>query len=201
MVPWSIWAAFSLNGLGHWLIAQGWQTCQLRRVVFCTFTGLAAVYGLVFWLIGPRLDRRGVEWAFYETMSKQLPAGEPVVLLYDDWDRDPYPTPFGPIPHDVGVRLYYLNRAACWHFGADSVADHGPGKCQSTMPARPGSSLIVLGRKRDLPELETAGHVEILAQGPSIRWDRTYLVTRLWPARALTSTRDSPIQLITDVAR
>ena len=32
----------------------------------------------------------------------------PLVLLYDDWDRNPYESPFGPIPHDLAVRLFYL---------------------------------------------------------------------------------------------
>ena len=38
--------------------------------------------------------------------------GEPLALLYDDWDRAPYPTPFGPVPHDLAVRLHLAERAA-----------------------------------------------------------------------------------------
>ena len=48
-----------------------------------------------------RLDRRGVEWAFYESASRLIPPGESVTLLYDDWDRNPYESPFGAFPHEL----------------------------------------------------------------------------------------------------
>ena len=79
------------------------------------FAALGLAYGLGFWLLGPWLDRRGVEWAFYESAARQLPPHAPLVLLYDDWDRNPYESPFGAIPHDLAVRLFYLNRPASWH--------------------------------------------------------------------------------------
>ena len=42
-----------------------------------------------------------------------------LTLLYDDWDRNPYESPFGLIPHDLAVRLFYLGRSACWHNGLE----------------------------------------------------------------------------------
>ena len=47
-----------------------------------------------------------------------IPADMALALLYDDWDRNPYESPFGRIPHDLAVRLFYLGRSACWHIGA-----------------------------------------------------------------------------------
>ena len=94
--------------------------CRLLR--WRTQTGfviLALAYGFGIWLIGPYLDHRGREWAFYERAHRQIPAGMPVVLLYDDWDRKPYETPFGPIPHDLAVRLFYLGRPASWQVASE----------------------------------------------------------------------------------
>ena len=47
-----------------------------------------------------------------------------LTLLYDDWDRNPYESPFGLIPHDLAVRLFYLGRSACWHIGPSSLLAH-----------------------------------------------------------------------------
>ena len=69
------------------------------------FIGLAAVCGLGFWLAGPWLDHRGAECAFYEAIGRRLRSDDVLALLYDDWDRDPYPTPFGAIPHDLAAPL------------------------------------------------------------------------------------------------
>ena len=114
-VPWSIWAALALAGSGSGFgirvgtVAVIWQASRVRW--------LALTYGLGLWLLGPWFDRRGVEWAFYEAAGRQVPAGMPLTLLYDDWDRNPYESPFGLIPHDLAVRLFYLGRSACWHIG------------------------------------------------------------------------------------
>jgi 4-amino-4-deoxy-L-arabinose transferase-like glycosyltransferase len=171
-VPWSVWAALGMARLGGRLIARGWSPSRLRRCGASVFVMLAAAYGLGFWLLGPRLDRRGLEWAFYESAARQSAPEEPLVLLYDDWDREPYPTPFGPIPHDLAVRLYYLNRPASWHFRATETA---------SLLTDEAESLVVIGRARDLPHFERLGRVEILARGPSVRWDRTYLMARVRP--------------------
>ena len=45
----------------------------------------------------------------------------PLALLYDDWDRNPYTSPFGAFPHDLAVRLFYLGRPASWHFKAEDL--------------------------------------------------------------------------------
>ena len=47
---------------------------MLRQTVKRGFAALALAYGLGFWLLGPWFDRRGVEWAFYESVSRQVPA-------------------------------------------------------------------------------------------------------------------------------
>jgi hypothetical protein len=142
------------------------------------------VYGIGFWLAGSWLNHRGAEGAFYELIGRQAPHGEPLVLLYDDWDRDPYLTPFGPIPHDLAVRLFYLSRPACWHFGVAELVNHGTATCRDCHPSI--SPLLVLGRERDLPALGQLGPLEVLARGSGMRWDRAYLVARLQPELAST---------------
>ena len=129
--------------------------------------------------------------------------GMPLVLLYDDWDRNPYESPFGPIPHDLAVRLFYLGRPACWHVGAESLAaqEHSAGQCSRSTPrsivgafsAGPsGSAFAVIGRARDLPALKQIGHVEVVAHGPCLRRDRTY---DLFLVRPGSATLDSPVPI------
>ena len=148
------------------------------------FASLATAYGLSFWLAGPWFDRRGTEWAFYEATGRTLPPTASLILLYDDWDRDAYPTPFGPIPHDLAVRLYYLNRPACWHFDARALADHGMEKCPLRNLHDPSASMMIIGRDRDLPVLGELGQVEVLSRSSAVRWDRTYLLARVQPGAA-----------------
>ncbi len=164
---------------------------MLVRAGCAGFTALALSYGLGLWLLGPWLDRRGVEWAFYEMAGRQVPARMPLTLLYDDWDRNPYASPFGLIPHDLAVRLFYLGRAACWHAGDTSLLahDHATGASlrarahwvavQSPTDIQDTRLLAVIGRDRDLPSLEQLGHVEVIARGPSLRRDRTYTLFRV----------------------
>ena len=123
-VPWSIWAALALARLSERLRLRGWDRGALILAGRAGFVGLALTYGLGLWLLGPWFDRRGVEWAFYEAAGRQVPASMPLTLLYDDWDRNPYESPFGLIPHDLAVRLFYLGRSACWHIGPGSLAAH-----------------------------------------------------------------------------
>jgi 4-amino-4-deoxy-L-arabinose transferase-like glycosyltransferase len=89
-VPWSIWAALGLSRLAGRLAPLGWTPDRLRRTVAAGFVAIGLAYAVGFCLLGPRLDRRGIEWAFYESASRLIPPGEPVTLLYDDWDRNPY---------------------------------------------------------------------------------------------------------------
>ena len=123
-VPWSIWAALALSRLGERLRLRGYDRVALIRAGRVGFVALALTYGLGLWLLGPWFDRRGLEWAFYEAAGRQIPAGMPLTLLYDDWDRNPYESPFGLIPHDLAVRLFYLGRSACWHIGPGSLLAH-----------------------------------------------------------------------------
>jgi hypothetical protein len=184
--PWSTWAALSLTRLGSRLEARGWSVVRLRAVLATGFAvfGLTCAFG--FATLSASLDRRGVEWAFYEEVPHFLLPNEPLALLYDDWDRTPYPTPFGPFPHDLAVRLFYLNRPTCWRQGVDALAEHPP--------APSPSSFAVIGRERDLPGLRELGRVETLAQGPRLRArasrvdDRTFHLYRVTPPARVAST-------------
>jgi 4-amino-4-deoxy-L-arabinose transferase-like glycosyltransferase len=186
-VPWSIWGALGLARLEARLRLRGWA---LRLMPKALFAALAIGYGLGYWLLVPRFDRRGVEWAFYESAGRQLPDNVPLALLYDDWDRNPYESSFGPIPHDLAVRLFYLGRTACWHIGSDSLFSCDL-RCTNTSfsrsqvvaghtsPYPPRSVFCVIGRERDLPVLKQLGSVEVVARGPNIRFDRTYSLFRV----------------------
>jgi 4-amino-4-deoxy-L-arabinose transferase-like glycosyltransferase len=181
-VPWSIWAALGLARAGGRLIRRGWTPDRLRRLAVAGFAALGLVTGSSFWLLGPWFDRRGVEWAFYESAARRLPPEAPLTLLYDDWDRNPYESPFGAFPHDLAVRYFYLGRTACWHSGTESLTGHHP-----TLATH------VLGRDRDLPALEGLGRVEVVARGPGVRFDRTYTLFRLVPATPPARDLESPI--------
>jgi 4-amino-4-deoxy-L-arabinose transferase-like glycosyltransferase len=195
-VPWSIWAALALARIGESLRRRGWDRAALRHATQGGFAALALIYGLGLWLLAPWFDRRGVEWAFYESAGRRIPPAMSIAFLYDDWDRLPYEGPFGSIPHDLAVRLFYLARPACWHSGAESLLAHDQcaGGC-SQHPSTPGhgtgtpgaidSTFAVIGRGRDLPALEQLGQVEIIARGPSVRADRTYALFRVTPGETI----------------
>ncbi len=189
-VPWSIWAALALGRLEGWLRYRGFAPGVLTGGMYVGFTTLALAYGLGLWLLGPWFDRRGVEWAFYEAASHQIPADMVLTLLYDDWDRNPYESPFGQIPHDLAVRLFYLRRSACWHRDTRSLGAHdhvNDGSSPIACHFLPGESLgvdqykaiAVIGRDRDVPVLEQFGEVEVMARGPNLRHDRTFTVFRV----------------------
>jgi 4-amino-4-deoxy-L-arabinose transferase-like glycosyltransferase len=181
-VPWSIWAAIALSRLSERLRLWGHDRVIVIRAGRLGFVALAMTYGLGLWLVGPWFDRRGVEWAFYEAAGRQIPAGMPLTFLYDDWDRNPYESPFGLIPHDMAVRLFYLGRSACWHIGSGSLLAHDD-------IAR--APFAVIGRDRDMPSLEQLGLVEVVARGPSLRRDRTYSLFRITrgPAEVQSASR------------
>jgi 4-amino-4-deoxy-L-arabinose transferase-like glycosyltransferase len=176
MAPWSVWAALGLLRLGERWQRRGWSVAQIRRGAWLGFAGLGLTYALGYLLLGPKFDRRGTEWAFYERAGRMLDAGEPLALLYNvpEWDREPYPSPFGPVPHDLAVRLYYLNHSACWRFGPDDLLKQPPAA---------GSAFVAIGRSCDIPALERFGQVETIAQGPSVRRDRAYCLFRVVPTR------------------
>jgi 4-amino-4-deoxy-L-arabinose transferase-like glycosyltransferase len=189
-VPWSIWAALALARFGGWLRYRGFAQSILTRGVYMGFTALALAYGLGLGLLGPFFDRRGVEWTFYEAVGRQIPADMTLALLYDDWDRNPYESPFGRIPHDLAVRLFYLRRSACWHTGSGSLlADEhiasGFSPIMSCFLAGESvkdgqdKSIAVIGRDRDVPMLEQFGEVKVMARGPSLRRDRAYALFRV----------------------
>ena len=191
--PWSIWAALALARLGTRLRMQGYNRRALLLAVRLGFTGLALTYGLGLWVFGSWFSRRGMEWAFYEAVGQKIPSGMHMALFYDDWDRDPYSTPFGSIPHDLAVRLFYLSRSVCWHNGLTlgRPNDHVLGKCSASSLALSASDnkavtaqdggFAVIGRDRDLPILEQLGQVDVVLRGPNVRQDRAYAVFRITP--------------------
>jgi 4-amino-4-deoxy-L-arabinose transferase-like glycosyltransferase len=183
--PCSIWAALGLTRLAQRLQWRGWSPERLRQATWVGFAGFGLTCALGYVILGPRLDRRGVEWAFYEKVSRTLHADEPLVLLYNvpDWDREPYPSPFGAVPHDLAVRLYYLHRPASWHFGADELSNE---------PALGSKPFAVVGRECDIPALGRLGKLETLALGPSLRKDRTYRLFRVVPEAAPDSQSTDP---------
>jgi hypothetical protein len=132
-----------------------------------------------------------------------------LALLYDDWDRNPYDSSFGPIPHDLAVRLFYLNRPACWHMGAESLSPRkhlAGGSCHGPHESRPAansagvrksvsadvaeSAFAVIGRDRDVEALERIGHVEIIVRGPSSRRDRLYSLFQITPGSIARAVAD-----------
>lgn len=187
--PWSVWAALGLTRLVERRRARGWNwtPAQVRAAGAGLFVALGLAFGLGFAWLGPRFDRRGVEWAFYQSAARQLRPGERVALLYHvtEWDRAPYTTPFGPFPHDWAVRLYYLGRPASCRFGLDEVAAWG---------RAPGaSSFAVIGRAVDAPGLARLGRVETLARGPEARSDRAFLLYRVTPT-AVAALEEAPVR-------
>ena len=184
-VPWSIWAALALAELGEYLQLQRYRRTLLNWTGCFIFTALALSYGFGLWLVGPWFDHHSQEWGFYEDAARQIPPRMPLTLFYDDWDRNPYQSPFGPIPHDLAVRLFYIGRPVCWHDQPGSLRAHdhlqGPMTPMSAcsvddVAPHDGSRLplAIIGRDRDLPMLKQLGHVEIIGRGPRIRPDRTY---------------------------
>jgi 4-amino-4-deoxy-L-arabinose transferase-like glycosyltransferase len=189
-VPWSVWAALGLADVGEWLRCRGYDGTRLRVATQAGFVTVALGYGVGYWLLAPSFDRHGAEWAFYESVGCGFSASEPLVLLYDEWDRDPYRSPFGPIPHDLAVRLFYLGRSACWHGDMRSmlacthaIGENGPRPACLRVGQVPGnrlkSGLGVVARERDRAVLEQLGEIEVVARGPNSRWDRSYALFKV----------------------
>ena len=168
--PCSVWAAIGFRRL------LNRRAAHPRRVAATTFAALGLLIAAFYTLLAPTLDRRGREWSFYAQVGRLSPADRPLVLLYDDWDRLPYPTPFGPFPHDLAVRLYYLGRPSAWRSSPEDLRSR---------PIPP--PFDVVARERDRPTLEAIGAVAALVRGPSTRWDRSFAVYRVTAPTRLAS--------------
>jgi hypothetical protein len=182
MVPWSVWSAKALSRLGDRLRIRGVPRPRLIRLAIGTFAGLAMAYGLGFWSVGSRFNRRETERAFYSAINGRVSREDPLALLYDDWDRDPYPTPFGPIPHDLAIRLYSVGRPLCWHFDVESLVTHERqrDRREGIAASRSDQTIAVIARRRDLDALRSVGRIEVLCEAEPSRWDRNYLLARVW---------------------
>ena len=166
--PWSAWTALTLARIGE---RRGWTDRRARRVAVVGFSVLGVGCGIGHLALGPRFDQRGVEWAYYAKVGRLVEDAGPVVFLYEDWDRKPYPTPFGPVPHDWAVRLFYLDHPAIWRDGAADLA---------ARPPSPGGFAVV-ARDRDRPALLRLGTVTTLSRGPRTRFDREFALFRVTP--------------------
>ena len=171
----AVWAALGLMRVGARLeFRRGWPARRVRLGAAALFLALGLGSGLGHRTLGPRFDRRGSEWAWCGAIGRSLDPALPLVVLYEDWDRKPYPTPFGPMPHDWAVRLFYLERPASWRQGVDDLL------------ARPLGPLAapyaLLARERDLPALARVGRVEPLNKGPADRFDREFTLFRVTPS-------------------
>jgi hypothetical protein len=171
--PLSIWAAMSLDRWGQRLQSRGWNLRQITRGATLLFVTIGAGWGIAFTLIGPKLNVRDAELAFYERVGQTIDASTPLILLYDleraeRWDKDPYPTPFGPIPSDLAARLFSLNRPTAWRSGIKGL--------RSDLPQR---TFHIIARERDFEDLSKIGRVEIIDRGPLTRWDRVFVLYRI----------------------
>jgi hypothetical protein len=179
LAPWSIWGALGLARLGARLKARrAWSSARLKRMARVAFPVIGLAYGVGFAALGPLADDRGREWAWYEGLRPHLGGDESLVLLYDwdgpdPWDRLPYPTPFGVVPPDLAVRLFYLGEGPA----ARPLVANASGNPAAVVPAmRP---VLVICRPRDVAALNMVGTAEVVSKGPGHRWDREYVLVRL----------------------
>ena len=186
-VPWSIWAALGLSRLAGRLARRGWTPDRLRRTAAAGFAALGLAYGLGFWLLGPRLDRRGVEWAFYESAARLIPPASPSRSSMTTGTATPMRAP------SARSRTTWPCASSTW----DGRRRWWRGEGRGTRASRRGpvaavvtrhsplapATLYIIGRDRDRPALERLGRVEVLARGPALRFDRTYTMFRITPER------------------
>jgi hypothetical protein len=165
-----------------------WPPHIIRSAVVTLFVILALAWAIGYSTIAPCLDSlgKGAEWAFYEKIGRGAPPGEPIIMLYDSlerpdrWDRAPYQTPFGPVPADLAVRLFYLGRPAQVCFGPHEIRALSECRSDPSFGSNPSPrAWLVIARARDRPELESIGEVREVARGPEYRFDRTFVAYRV----------------------
>jgi 4-amino-4-deoxy-L-arabinose transferase-like glycosyltransferase len=188
--PWSVWAALSLGRLQSRFTNQGWSQRGIQAATCSAFLGLGLAYGSGYCALGPYFDRRGKEWAFYEAAGKALSPSEPLALLYHSDDHF-YPSLVGPVPHDLGIRLFYLGQPACVRVGRAAL--------EQKPPAGPNVAYGVLARYSDESLLHRLGQVEILVRGPTSRSDRSYALFRVSPAflnsaQTMHTSQENPLR-------
>jgi 4-amino-4-deoxy-L-arabinose transferase-like glycosyltransferase len=158
LAPWAVWSASRLE----------YRLGARPGAILCLLLALVAGVGVA--VFGPRFDPKGAESAWYERVGRLVPAGDPILLIADAWDRAPYPTPFGPVPADLAVRLFSLARppgSVSW-IRLDS-ADRLPSPAPTWL----------IARERDLPALKPhLGLLTVVDRGPTGRWDRAFVLLR-----------------------
>jgi hypothetical protein len=131
---------------------------------------LSLAYGLAYLVAGPYFDRRGREWAFYQAVGRVLNPAEALVLLYDPEDHF-YPAVGESLPHDLGVRLFYLERPALVRVGVSSL--------DQKAPTSAGCVYSVIARDSEQTLLQKLGQVETVMHGPTNRADRSFALFRI----------------------
>ena len=156
----------------------------VRRSVLSVLTTLAAFYGLGFWLIGPRFDHSASEWAFYKMVGQQVPRRARPLLYF---------MMIGIVTHTRRPsvrfhmtwlsRLYYLERSASWYCDLEELTNHLRLRSPEDETSVPRPPAFVIGRDRDLPALQALGRVGVSGRSEGTRWDRKYILMRIWPFR------------------
>ena len=180
LVPWSIWAALGLARLGSWQITRGWSPVRLRRLTWGMFAGLAAAYGLSFWLAGPWFDRRALSGPSTRPQAARCRprrhsscftttgTATRIPLL-----SDPFPTTWRSASTISTGRPAGISMPGAGRSWEGEVSLHN-------LHDSPGSMMII-GRDRDLPALSELGQVEVLSRSCADRWDRPIC----WPESSL----------------
>ena len=170
LAPWSAWGAVGVaKAVGRLAERRGMGRERMIQVAWVGFGLVGIIYASTFGLVLPKLDDRSAECLFYRAVTRSIESSDSLVLLLDDWDRLPYATPFGPVPHDLALRLFYLDRPAVVRLKPESLVANPPA----------GASFAVIARKRDLATLQAIGDVQTLVEGPVKRWDRAFLLYRV----------------------
>ena len=180
--PAAIWGALGVRIWAERRLRFGWTR---QRII--VLAGLAVGVVAMGWAVGyaglgPLVDRlgKGAEWAFVERVASRE-SSVPLVFIYDRpdaepaFDKAPYPTPWGGLPHDLAARLFLSGeRPVAW------------GCLPQVLSALPESDRgwIFIARERDAPELAAHGELRLVERGPDLREDRAFVAYHLAPVQA-----------------
>jgi hypothetical protein len=168
--PWSIWSALvltqSLGRSSDNLNAWRFSVESSGRFLIPLVLGIG--WGFAFLFLGHSFDRRGNEWAFYKQAGQRLAPEEPIFLLYDPSDHT-YQALSKRLPHDLGIRLFYLRHPASllWSISelSKSLEEEG--------------SIKVLSRASHEGSLKQLGELKVVLRGPAQRADRAYALYQI----------------------
>ena len=145
-----------LSRLAGRLVRRGWTPDRLRRARGRRLRGDGAGLRPGLLAAGPAARPPGRRVGLLRVGRPLAPPGAPVTLLYDDWDRNPYESPFGAFPHDLAMRAVLPAAPGGLVLPAARWAGPGPGSEPKTGPGwlaprpRHPASGYIIGRDRDL---------------------------------------------------